>query len=200
MHGHRTAVVLLAGPLALALLPAKQMCALEDHQQYQRASYSLSVESYKLPDVTLVDMTGASVSLASVLNHRGPVLLQFIFTTCPTICPVMSATIATAQDKLRPKLKALRIISITIDPEHDTPARLREYAREFKAGPQWLFLTGREEDIVAVQEAFDAYRGSKMHHRPLTFLRASPEKPWVRVDGLMSAAELVAECERLVGR
>ena len=50
--------------------------------------------------------------------------------------------------------------------------------------------------MVAVQKSFDAYRGSKMRHEPLTFLRAAPSKPWVRLDGLMSAAQLLEEYKR----
>jgi len=52
----------------------------------------------------------------------------------------MSASFAAAQDKLGPELDRLRMVSISIDPEHDTPARLQEYAQKFKARRQWLFL------------------------------------------------------------
>jgi protein SCO1/2 len=135
-----------------------------------------------------------------VLKHDGPVLLQFIFTTCPTICPVMSGAFSAAQGKLGADAARVRMVSISIDPEQDTPERLREYARKFKAGPQWLFLTGDLDAVVSVQKSFDAYRGAKMRHEPLTFMRAAPGKPWVRLDGLMSAAQLVAEYRRLTSQ
>ena len=90
------------------------------------------------------------------------------------------------------------MISITIDPEYDTSARLQAYAARYHAGPQWQFLTGNREDIVAVQKAFDAYRGTKMNHEPLTFLRASVDAPWVRLNGLASAADVVKEYRQLV--
>ena len=96
------------------------------------------------------------------------------------------------------KLQAL----IDLFAEYAAPAErtelLLEYARKFKAGPQWIFLTGDLEKIVAVQKSFDAYRGNKMRHEPLTFLRAAPGKPWVRLDGLMSAAQLLTEYKRLI--
>jgi len=142
-------------------------------------------------------MDGTSIALASALKHDGPVMLEFIFTTCPTICPVMSSTFSAAQSKLGDDLARVRMISISIDPEHDTPERLRQYAQKFKAGPQWLFLTGKTEDIASVQKAFDAYRGNKMRHEPLTFLRAESSEPWVRLDGLMSATQLVDEYKQL---
>jgi len=158
--------------------------------------YSRSVESYRVPPVTLIDSNGRHVALPASIDREGPVMLQFIFTTCTTICPVMSATLAASHRQL----EGVRMISISIDPEHDTPARLQEYARGLKAPPEWQFLTGSVNDIVAVQEAFRANPGNKMRHLPLTFLRASPEQRWVRLDGLMSVAQLVSEYHRLVHR
>jgi hypothetical protein len=143
--------------------------------------------------VTLVDAQGERVRLATVLDHPGPVLLQFIFTTCPSVCPALSTTLSAAQKDLGERV---RMVSISIDPEFDTPARLRDYARQFKAGPQWTFLTGSREDVLAVQKAFDAYRTNKMSHEPLTFLRPAPGQPWVRLAGPISPADLVNEVRR----
>jgi protein SCO1/2 len=181
----------------------------QEHEQHSHdlqppaaasARYTRTLTSYAPPDVTLVDMNGARVPLAAALSYDGPILMQFIFTTCPTICSVMSGTFSAAQTKLGPELGRVRMISISIDPEQDTPARLRAYARRFKAQRQWLFLTGSLADIVAIEKAFDVYRGNKMRHEPLTFLRASPRELWGRLDGLMSATELAAECRRLLAR
>jgi Uncharacterized protein SCO1/SenC/PrrC, involved in biogenesis of respiratory and photosynthetic systems len=90
------------------------------------------------------------------------------------------------------------MVSISIDPEHDTPAKLKEYARKFGAGPQWQMLTGSVENSIAVQRAFNTYRGDKMNHEPATFLRAGKGKPWVRLDGFASAGELVKEYRQLM--
>ena len=160
--------------------------------------YSRSVESYRPPDVPLVQLSGERVSLTSVLSYNGPVVLQFIFASCPMICPVMTETLAAAREKLGPDLGRTRMVSITIDPENDTPEVLGQYARKFKAGPQWLFLTGTSENITTVQKAFRAYENDKMQHQPLTFLRAAPGGTWVRLNGLMSASQLATEYRRLV--
>ncbi len=153
--------------------------------------YVRTVGDYPLPDVTLVDMDGQRVPLPAVLGD-GPVLLQFIFTTCPAVCPILSATFTGAQDRLG----GVRMVSITIDPEHDTPGRLREYARRFRAGPQWKFFTGSLDDVVAVQKAFGVYRSDKMQHEPSTFLRAA-QGPWVRLTGQVSSEDLIAELRKL---
>jgi cytochrome oxidase Cu insertion factor (SCO1/SenC/PrrC family) len=150
---------------------------------------------YAIPDVTLVDQDGAAFRLAAELGRPGPVVLQFIFTTCATVCPALSGTLAAAQDRL----PGVRLLSISIDPEEDTPARLAAYARRFGAGPRWRLLTGRLEEVIAVERAFDAYRGNKMRHQPLTFARAAPGRPWRRLEGLLTGGELAAEVRRLTG-
>ena len=63
------------------------------------------------------------------------------------------------------------MISITIDPDYDTPEQLMKYAKKFKAGDQWQFYTGTYNDVVTVEKAFDIFRGSKMNHEPITLIR-----------------------------
>ena len=140
--------------------------------------YVRSVASYDLPDVALVAHDGAQVDLESMLDPAHPVFLNFIFTSCTTICPVMSATFAEARKHLGAEADALRMVSISVDPEHDTSARLNEYAGRFGAGSGWKFLTGDLSDVIRVQRAFDAYRDGKLNHAPLTFLRGSGETQW----------------------
>jgi len=162
-------------------------------------SYSRSVHDYQLPDLELVNMAAEKTRLLDEVNPGKPVMVNFIFTTCTTICPVMSATFAQVQSELGDESDALRMISFSIDPEQDTPERLREYAGRFNAGPQWEFLTGSLADSVAVQKAFDVYRGNKMNHEPTTLMKAADSDSWVRIDGLAKAADIVAEYHRLLG-
>ena len=77
----------------------------------------------------------------------------FMFTHCPGICKPMTASMARLQDKLRehPQGDTVRLVMFSLDPERDTPARLREYALEYGADPdQWLFLTGEKQTIWAL--------------------------------------------------
>jgi protein SCO1/2 len=150
-----------------------------------------SLASYPVPAVALVDQRGERVSFPGLLDTDDPLLLNFIFTTCTAICPPMSATFAQVQRELGGDRDRIRMLSISIDPEQDTPERLAEYAKRFRAGPQWIFLTGSLEDSIAVQQAFDAYRGDKMQHAPLTLLRATRGAQGARYEGFASAAELL---------
>lgn len=98
--------------------------------------------------------------------------------------------------------RGTRMVSISIDPEYDTPARLADYARLHEARPEWIFLTGGFEDVFEVVRAFDAiYRANnKMYHVPLTFLRQAGGSAWTRLEGLLSAEELAAEYAVLTGK
>jgi protein SCO1/2 len=91
------------------------------------------------------------------------------------------------------------MISISIDPTFDTPEKLRDYAARFDAGPQWQFLTGELEDVVAVEKAFNAFRGAKMNHEPLTLIRVKEDDAWLRIDGIASANEILTEYRNLMG-
>ena len=84
-------------------------------------------------------------------------------------------------------------MSISTDPEQDTPARLRAYAKQFSAGRGWNHYTGTVAASTAVQGAFNAFRSDKMAHTPLTLMREAPGKPWIRIDGFASADDLLAE-------
>jgi protein SCO1 len=154
--------------------------------------YSRTVAEYSLPVVTLQDQDGRAVSLRSALGEAGPVALNFVFTTCTTICPVMTATFAQMRRELGGDSAGLRVVSISIDPEYDTPSVLRAYAQKHSAAGDWRFLTGRSADIQTVLRAFEAYAGAKTNHRPLSFFRRD-DGSWVRIEGLAGAAELAQE-------
>ena len=162
-------------------------------QDYQRSEHA-----YALADIPVIDMEGRPSTLLAELNHGKPVMVNFIFTSCTTICPVLSATFRQVQDALGPEADDVRMVSISIDPEQDTPSRLREYAQLYRAGAQWQFLTGRLDDMVAVQKAFGVYRGNKMNHEPTILLRTEDGGPWVRLDGLARASDVTREYRDLI--
>jgi cytochrome oxidase Cu insertion factor (SCO1/SenC/PrrC family) len=163
--------------------------------QAPQPSYARTLGTYIPPKVRLTSSEGSDVVLSELLAEDSPVLLQFIFTSCATICPLLSATFARGQDPLTSTHEGYRMLSISIDPEYDTPKRLADYAKRNNAGDNWTFLTGSRGDIGKVMRAFDVlYQGdNKMYHQPYTFLRARADAPWVRIDGILTVGELVKE-------
>src|SRR5213082_956337 len=162
------------------------------------STVSRSTVSYEAPDVTLVRADGKPVSLPRELDDGRPVLLNFIFTTCSSICPLTSRTLEEFQRKLGPEAAKVHLMSISIDPEQDTPARLTEYAHRFHAGPEWQYYTGTVSASLAAQKAFDVYRGEKMSHTPVTLMRSAPGKPWLRIEGFVTPDELVDDYRNLL--
>ncbi|MBI3080708.1 MAG: SCO family protein [candidate division NC10 bacterium] len=106
-----------------------------------------------VPDFSLIERSGKRVTLADL---RGKVwIANFIYTHCPDTCPLQSAQMAQLQQEIGAE-RDLRLVSISIDPERDTPKVLSEYAARFGADPQrWLFLTGEKKAIYRLaQEGF----------------------------------------------
>jgi protein SCO1/2 len=170
--------------------------AMEDaHHHHVTAEITRTPATYQVPRVTLVRDDGKSVALADELDDGRPVVLSFIYKSCTTICPLTSMTLADLQQRLGAGRDKVHLVSISIDPEQDTPARLREYARKFGAGPEWNHYTGTVASSVAVQTAFGVYAGDKMSHRPVTLLRTGPANRWVRIDGFASSEQMLAELQ-----
>jgi protein SCO1/2 len=152
-----------------------------------------SVAEYVIPNVSLVRDDGTTVNLPIELNDGRPVVLNFVYTSCTTICPMSSQVFEQFQSELGTERASVHLLSISIDPEQDTAARLRAYARQFHAHDGWNHYSGTLAAVTAVQRAFNAYRGDKMSHVPVTLLRAAPDAPWVRFDGFARADDLMSE-------
>jgi protein SCO1/2 len=180
-----------------ALVAPSEVAAADDmhvhHQMGNDAEVRRSKAQYVIPRVTLVRDDGKPVSLPAELDDGRPVVLNFIYTSCTTICPMSSQIFEQFQEDLGSGAKSVHLVSISIDPEQDTPARLRAYAAQYHAARGWDHYSGPIASIIAVQKAFNAYRGDKMSHIPLTLMRAAPGKPWARFDGFARADDLSAE-------
>jgi protein SCO1/2 len=177
-----------AGLMGLSLLASRMTLADSGNADARR-----SEAEYLIPNVTLTRDDGKAVALSAELDDGRPVLLNFIYTSCTTICPLSSQVFEQFQEDLGGGRETVHLMSISIDPEQDTPARLRAYAAKFHAKRGWDHYSGSLTSVLAVQKAFNAYRGDKMSHTPLTLLRAAPGKPWVRFDGFARADVLMTE-------
>jgi protein SCO1 len=198
------ALAALAAACLAMLAPARCVAGGHDehaghmHPMPPKGAWVRSTADYKVPALTLVRADGTKASFPKELDDGKPVILNFIYTTCTAICPVMSQIFAEVQNRLGDDKGNVQMVSISIDPEQDTAPRLAEYAKRYAAGPQWRFYTGTLEASIAVQKAFNAYRGDKMNHLPLTLIRSAPGKPWVRMDGFATPDDIVREFRLLL--
>jgi len=123
-----------------------------------RGDYPAANGNDCLPNVSLIDQNGTPVLLASLKGK--PVLIDFIYTSCASTCPMLTAKMAAIAHALGPALGAdVRIVSISLDPEHDHPDELAKYAKSHDAdGNGWIFLTGPPAKIDHVLALFNLRR------------------------------------------
>jgi len=179
----------IGGCLGVTLLfPFMPAIAADREPRFTRTTVDVEI-----PDVTLIDQDGDVVDFRAVLQSDKPVFVDFIFATCTTICPVLSAGYSSMQRKLGDERDQVHLISLTIDPEHDGPEELTKYLERYRAQSGWDFLTGTREDIDEVMRAFDAFVPDKMSHRPLIFIRSPGSGEWVRIYGFAGSADLLKE-------
>ncbi len=152
------------------------------------------------PVVPLVDQHGKPLDLLDLANADRPVALNFIFATCTTICPVMTATFSRARDQLGPDADQVQMVSITIDPAHDTPSVLARYAQDHGIQGDWRLVTGSPEDVERVLKAFGVWSGSKFNHKPVTLLHTPGSPDWRRLDGLGNGELLAKELRGLLNK
>lgn len=168
-----------------------------NHGQHgAQSSVRRSVHSYNISDIDLVRQDARTLKLVDILKTNGPIYVNFIFTTCTTVCPVMSQTFSLVHENPVAVKSNAKFVSISIDPLQDTPPKLLAYGRKFNSSSRWQFFTGTEQSSVAAQQAFDVYRGDKMNHPVVTLYRRSPQSQWVRFEGFASPQMLLAELDR----
>src|SRR4051794_5124325 len=119
-----------------------------------------------IPNLTVMTQNGEPVRFYDDLVKGKIVIISFIYTSCTDICPLTTARIAQLEDKLGDMVgRDVFLLSMTVDPERDTPERLKEYAERFGAGPGWSFVTGKPEDIRAINYKFGDRSGVISEHR-----------------------------------
>ena len=141
---------------------------------------------------SLVDQDGRPVQLYADLMKGKVVVIDAIFTTCQGACPVMSRNFAKIQDWLGDRLgKEAYLISISVDPVTDTPAKLKEYASHFNARPGWYFLTGKPDDVAQVLKKLGQYTEKPDDHLNLFLVGNDVTGLWKKAFGLADAAQLL---------
>jgi protein SCO1/2 len=172
--------------------------------------YPITYQTDSLPNLTLTDQYGQPLPLASLRGK--PVLFDFIYTSCPGPCQLLTQHMKLIADNLGPALgPKVSVVSVTVDPEHDHPSRLFDYARAFNANVKgWYFLTGSAAQIDELMKAFRLVRqrenDGEVDHVLEYFLVGPDGHPMVQysqhVEPSLAArdAEEAAASETLIGR
>ncbi|HEV7474932.1 MAG TPA: SCO family protein [Pyrinomonadaceae bacterium] len=150
-----------------------------------------SFASSRIPDTQVFDQNGKRLNFYSDLIKGKTVAINFIFTTCTTICPPLTATFRKVQQDLATTAPEATLISISVDPTTDNPHRLNDFAAKFNAGPGWTFVTGEQAEITALLRALGAAVGDKNDHTPMILIGNDATGYWTRAYGLSSPTSLV---------
>ncbi len=156
-----------------------------------RKTETYSFNSSKIPHARVVDQDGKQLNFYTDLIKGKSVAINFVFTTCTAICPSLTATFRKVQQEARTRGVDVRLISISVDPTVDTPERLSDFARKFKAEPGWTFVTGDKSEIDSVLEALGVGVANKNDHTPMVLIGNDVADRWTRTYGLSSPSTIV---------
>jgi len=145
-----------------------------------------------IPDLELLDQNGRKIHFYTDLIKGQTVVINFIFTTCTTICPPLGATFARVQKELGDKVgRDVRFISISVDPATDTPERLKAWGAKFHAGEGWTFVTGNKPEVDELLRALGASSARREDHSPTILIGNDAHGTWTRTYGLAHTSQLV---------
>jgi protein SCO1 len=143
-------------------------------------------------DVVLTNQDGRPVRFYSDVLQGKTVIVESFFSTCTGTCPLMNATFAKIQKAVGDRLgKDVFLVSITVDPVNDTPAKLKEYAKHMGARPGWVFLTGDKENVAQALHKLGFAVQSREDHKNLFIVGNEPKGVWKKVFGLAKADEII---------
>jgi cytochrome oxidase Cu insertion factor (SCO1/SenC/PrrC family) len=146
----------------------------------------------KIPDVAVQDQNGRQLNFYSDLIKGKTVAINFLFTTCTTICPPLAATFRKVQVEMGERVgRDVHLISISVDPVIDVPQRLKAFAAKFKAGEGWTFVTGDRTEIDRLLKALGAAVADKNDHTPMLVIGNDEAQYWTRTYGLAPASSIV---------
>ncbi len=155
-------------------------------------------------NITLTTQDGKNVRFYDDLLKGKSVAINIIYTSCTDECPLETARMSEVQRLLGPRMgRDIMFYSISIDPEHDTPAVLKDYAKKFGVGPGWLFLTGKKEDITALTKKLGLSRTSDLAnrdgHASSLMLGHEPSGQWMRNSAVDNPRFLAASMNTFFG-
>lgn len=149
-----------------------------------------------VPDVMLVNQAGEHVRFNSgVVKGRVAVITSF-FTTCSAICPLTEERLSHLARLLGHRMgKDVVFVSVSIDPENDTPERMRAWAEKFRVGPGWVLVSGKKEEVTALLKSLGLYVDRPQRHQSALII-GNQTSGWARVSSWSAPEKLATVIDR----
>ena len=169
-----------------------------DHSHMSKTAEESPAQKY-FTDVELTNQDGKKVRFYSDILKGKTVVVNAFFTSCTSVCPPMNRNMEKIQEALGDRVgRDVFLVSITVDPEVDTPARLKDYAKKFHAGPGWIFLTGKKENLDWALYKLGQYVENKDDHKTIFIVGNEPTGLWKKAFGMANVVELVQVVQSVV--
>lgn len=170
-----------------------------EHGAHAPAAAPAMSRPVNLSETQLLDQDGRKLRLASDAVAGKVVVVTFVYTNCADTCPMVSHTFSQIQEQLGALMEdRVRLLSLTVDPARDTPARLKEYAANFNPKRGWLWLTGEQANVTAAQKAFGVTIRNPENH-PAQILVGDPKSGrWTRIYEVDQPQQVLAKVNELL--
>ena len=203
-----SAVILLLGVISFSVKaqdqpPGQKLKPLEPSSlQQPEPAASARVRSPAgkyFSDVELINQDGQKMRFYSDVLKDKVVVINTFFTTCTGVCPPINRTLERMQEALGDRLgKDAFLVSMSVDPETDTPSKLKEYSQRFHARPGWIFLTGKKENVDWALYKLGQYVETKDGHTTIIIIGNEPKGLWKKAFGMAKADELMKIVEDVI--
>ena len=186
--------------LAWLLLPWQVASGHEAHQHASTPSVQ-SGARVRLADAGLITQEGKPFRFTDEAVAGRILVVDFVYTSCTTYCPVASALMNKVREQLGASVgREVLLLSISVDPRRDTPARLAAYAQKFGTSPGWIWLTGAKPSVDAVLKGMGAYTANFEDHPAVLLVGDPKQSRWSRLNGLPDPGLVQKEVESLLSR
>jgi len=204
-HPGRPLDLAFALALAVGLAGAPSAGAQHDEHAAHRAMMQGAapdpveeVAGLSIPDVEVVTQDGETVRFYSGLVEDRVVAMNFVFTTCTTICPPMGAIFGQLEKRLGDRVgRDVQLISVSVDPTTDTPERLSAWAARFGRTPGWTLVTGDKPTVDALLKSLQVFTPDFEDHAPIVLLGNDARDEWTRAYGLAPPERLAEILDEL---
>jgi protein SCO1 len=183
-----SALALVAFAFPLTLNGDRPSAAADDFQ-----AYTVRALRKHFPNVALVNQDKKTVHFYDDVVKGKVVMIQFMYTNCERYCPMTTPNLVRVQKELlRRGAREVSIVSITVDPKHDTPDVLKQYANKFHIQPGWQFLTGKKEDIDLIRRKLGVYDPDDKinEHMNVLTIGREPTGRWIAIEALAKPSDI----------
>lgn len=167
-----------------------------DHSHMSKDPAAASPAEKYFTDVELIDQNGKTVRFYTDVLKGKTVVVNAFFTSCTSVCPPMNRNMQKIQEAFGDRVgRDVFLVSITVDPAVDTPEKMKNYAKNFHAGPGWMFLTGKKENLDWALYKLGQYVESKDDHTTVLIVGNEKTGLWKKAFAMANVAELVQVVE-----